>query len=991
MTQTKLRSIQEEIRPVLTRVDDRKLELRTLQEAVQKFEAGTALALLGPPGVDLRRISSDIIRGIPEQTLVVWLDLAVLTRRLPQGLPDDLTVLGGPWDQLLDQNLISAFEAACKTEGVQADPLEVEEDSEDVAVARIQRFANVSRQKIKRAPVMVIENMHRMPWKVSERFQHTLRKALDNGERRQLLRLLLTSASDFLSGDAIGNEGEDFGTSPLYFRTQRFTVQPYKEELLWELSPLPGGLPDALIKTLINLTGGSIGLMELFYRMISQEPELGRSLHEAIGKEQNFTDDAWFWSLLSRLEPVSHPARQLVREGLGALLSCPKGRSTVVLAALAEFLAGRSRDETTTEALLPLELAGLVTTTPSNSGWYHYQFTTPLVANLLRAILPEGRNLREQLELFGRDYHWDEPPPELQALPSQLSQDTGVRGTTGGKNLHVVAQPVGPTDGPQIRGPIGVRTTVTNGGAAIGITSPDTRPTTTGPSGPRNSTPTGVPGTDIADEGPRATDIPEVVRILRRDTSPESARLLLQLVRKVALATQHARNEGNTAFLTPANLELNWLTRSVTTGGLEPGDQHLDARNLTAEALIRLQPEWEVSFKPTGEPLEHSVEAVALFLPPENLARWLQARQSSKTLSPQNSDDVYALGLIIGLLLALEPNPQLVIERLESRLANARHLAVGPLVRLVKRCLDPIPGRRPSLNDVIQGIDRVLADPYAVYRSIARVLFYASMIAVVVLGLVDFVFDTRVDNQILLYTGVKVAGAAGAAAFYGLAFVIFGRTEKEQVLKQLVDFLRQRMNRVRWMAFPAFMAVVFSAFFAHRLYNNWGVTLSMNSDQKLEEIKERLRGSDRCDYVWRPTSPVSSATVRLDLNNRDYIFIVDEIQDVTKRTIRREYLWTADQVAAQRQRRWGETLTLYALPQPSADKSCLPVPLTPNPSGSMASPPAGTGTGSGAGATGTGSGAATNPAGSPNPAGGASPGSNPSASGTGAASVSSPP
>lgn len=939
------RSIQDAIRPTLTRVEDRRQALKTLSEAVQHLGVGQALALLGPPGVDLRRLATDVIRGIPEHVLLVTLDLAELSTLVPRGTTEELTAPQGAWDQLLERALTAAFVEAFRKEGLNAEPFTGDDASEDPAVGRLLSFANLSRRN-RRAPVLLLLSMHRLPWKVSERFQNTLRKALDNGERARQLRLLLTSSSDFLSGDAISPAEDEFVTSPLFFRTTRYTVLPYDAEALWELTPLPSGLPDEVLTTLIQLTSGSIGLLSLFYQAICEDPQLGRALHEALPTAGQQATPHWFWVVASRLEPLAHPARQLLREGLGALMSSSKGRSLSILTALADLLGDRSHEETSAETLLPLELAGLVVA-QRELAFYRYRFTSPLVPQLLMTILPEGRNLRERLELFARDFRWEEPESEpLRILPHAL--DSGIRTTNNGQLISVKVsleppkKPDGTADGTEI--PSGQTNNPDTAGVSS-VTPPGTDSSTAIDKRPGDDKAV-VPGDPSSPLRRSPFQIPEVVRTLQQDESPESARLLLELVVAVTQSSMDARAAGNKALLTPAQLELRWFTR---TG--DPGDTGADPKSPTekptAQTLIQQFDHWNVQFRAlqTGEYL-WQLEAAALFLPPESLPRLLQSRTEGRAYVPKPSDDAFAIGRFVGLLLGREHDPRLVLERLESRLANARDIAVGPLIRLVKACLYPIPANRPTLNHVASELNRVLQDPYKVPRALMRLVTYVSAVAVVALGILDFVFDAQVDNPYSIYTGVKLGAAVAWAGFYILSFVLFGRTEKDQMVKQMLDFLRQRMNRVRWMVFPTMMAIFFSIGFSIRLYWYWGVQLTPKLGHKIEEIKERRPGSETCDSVVRFSNPPTSAKVRLDVRDRDYIFILDE--EVTGKGFqRREIIWRADKLLEQRNRKWLETVYLEELPTPSPEESCLPrsavVPTTGSGTGTGADSPNGTG------------------------------------------------
>jgi hypothetical protein len=928
------RTVQDEVRPRLTRVEDRGQQLKTLGPAAAQLVPGTAVAVLGSPGVSLHRLAADVIRGIPDPTLIVWLDLSELSRAVAASdPPGDLTMAGGVWDQALDAALISAFEQALVAEGLRREELSFDNggDLEEPGVARIQRFANLSR-KLRRWPVVAVEAMHRLPWPVSERLQWTLRKALDNGERQALLRLVLTGSSDFLSGEAIA-EGAGFSTSPLYARTARYEVLPFTVEQLYELTPMPGGLPDRLLEVLMTITGGGVGLFELFFDAIVDDPSLGQALLESL-PETGPAPELWLWDWISRADGVAIGARQLVREGLGALLSSPKGRSWQIVEALQSLLNGEPVEEAAADALLPLELAGLAALDGLN-GRYRYRFASPLVPPLLRAVLPAGRRLRDQLEVFSHNFSWEEPgaepPPE--PLP--------VRVTGDGSRRHVTA-PVPPTLQPP-----------------------------------------------ITPEPPRRTPLELTVDVARMvaDSSASTARALIALLRDIGLATEQARKDRNTAILTFAQLDIRWISyangvladagAAVVPGAVAAGvaaaggvGAGVGAGGGLAAAAAGGGPaaggapavvapsgvptlfapaappipgapllgRWDVRVLPPHDDDAHLLEAAALFVPPERLKEWFDARSTGVAFVPKSSDDAFAMGLMAGMLLGREPDARLVVERIEQRLTGAQELGIGALLRLVRRCLDPVPRRRPTHDIIVNVLEEVLADPYRTPRNIVRVMSLTAMATVVAVGLFDFALDTRVSNPNWAYTGVKLVGAGVWAAFYVLAWLILGRSNREQINEQLWAFLRQRLNRIRWMAGPALIAVVFSGIFAYRLNWNWGVQLTLLPGQKLVEIEERVGSSDTCETTHKFAEPASGALVRLRLDDREYVFIVD--QEVPGRgSVRTQLYWPAEQVRKQRNRPWGDALHIYLLSPAPPEKRCLPEAQLPEAQPPGAPPP----------------------------------------------------
>ncbi|MFM7199678.1 MAG: hypothetical protein ACKO6N_02705 [Myxococcota bacterium] len=914
------RPIQDLIRPTLTPVDNRNQELKNLGSAVQALSPGHAIALLAAPGVDLRRLADDILRGIGDPILVIWINLVELSRHIHSQPGADPSA---EWEEALNLMLQDAFERGLSAERIAADSLQQLDEAEDPAAARLNRFVLLCR-RARRAPVLVVESMHRLPWAVSARFQQTLRKVLDHGDRTLQLRLVLTSSSDFLSGDVIGEGDDGSGASPLFFRTTRLTVQPYREDQLYELTPLPGGLPDEFITHLLALTGGSVGLLELFLSAIGRDPALGMALHEALAQAPGRTPPSWFWQIVSRLEPLALPARQLLREGLGALISNRSGRSLQVIRALTDLVEGRGRDETSAEPLLPLELAGLVQVQRQQTV-YQYRFTSPMVPELLRAILPVGRSLRDQLDQFAREFRWEEIAPKLpEVLPTALEPAARRSGQFPNTML---AEALKELQGHE--GEFSPRKSGQFSRLHIMPQVPESEPSADKSPDKAQAERAGTDKTaeksTESPERPRSPfDVPPVVEMLQKDTGPESARLLIRLLLATVESTIEARQSGNQTLLSPAHFELSWFTRTGTgPADLKPGDPITTEPKL--EDVLQKVDRWDLQLRDLSSANPELLEGAALFLPPESLSRLLQHRYSNgaQRFRPSASDDAYAIGQMIGLLLGTEPNPTRSIERVENRLRTARDLAVGPLVRLLKRCQAPDARRRPSLEEIRKVLQQVLDDPHRLLRTSLRYVTFAAMVIVVVLGIVDFVLDAQVLNSNWVYTAAKLGGAGMWAAFYGAGWLVLGRTDKSDIQKHFLDFIYQRMNRVRWLLVPLVMSLGFSALFANRLYNHWGVQLSLPLEHKLEEIKAVGPGTNECSSVIRFPSPVTYAKVRLNMTQQEYIFILDHEPKNGPVTRTEHYL---DQAMIQklRTRKWGESLHLEPLVKPPPEKSCLP-------------------------------------------------------------------
>ncbi len=863
------RRVQDDIRPGLIPMTNRGTVLKALGSTAAQLRRGSAVAIMGPPGADLHRLANDIIRGIDDQTVIVWVDFARLShvvRRLDDGA--DPSREGGAWDQAIRTTLASSFARALSPDGEQGDT--AGEGLSGSLDELLLHFATLT-QGARYWPVIVLESMHEIPWVVSERLQRVLRAALDNNGRQQVLRLVMTGHSDFLSGEAIP-EGTGYHTSPLYVRTDRYVVAPFSEKDLWELSPLPGGLPDDLIGVLVRVTGGYVGFLELFMEAIHADATLGIALLETF-REDTTPPPKWLWEWLARAEGLAQPGRDLIRQGLSTMLSNAKGRSRHILEALERLVEGLEVEEISAETLLPLELAGLVGLTPDN-GRFIYRFATPLVKPLLMATLPRAEDLRHRLEAFATQTPArDEVRRTDTPRPGRPRTRTEVK--TTGTRRHV---------------------------------------TTTLESEP-------LAPAQVVNRSPLY--LPPPVDTLVADRGPSSARALIELLKAITRAVQQARNTGNQEVLTLSQLEIRWV--SLGEGDAAPALSPLGAQTITAElATEELRGRWDVRLS-SERPTEAQREAAAaFFVAPERLPRYLEHRGDERPFVPTYSDDAYAIGVLAGLLLTRKTSPQQMLERLEERLSGATDISVGPLVRLVRRCLDGTPDERPTLDELNKGLHQVLNDPLARWRRTLRYLLVVSLAALFGTALYDYFLDTQVDNPSRFYTMLKVVGAGGGAAFYLLAWLVIGRTDKAQVNQALWVFLKQRMNRFHWLLVPTIIALVLTGVFGYRIWQSQGVQISLPEQALLEEIRARVDEGESCELVHHYPSPVPHASVRLRLDgNRAYSFVV-LVRDESDTPRRVEYYWPPEQVAAQRRRQWGDTLDLYRLPRhPPDGHGCL--------------------------------------------------------------------